>query len=47
MATAPNPKLRPLGRRPQSAARLWSPASGRALEVLTTALGLGLKPCHP
>ncbi len=30
------------GRRPQSAARLWSPASGRALEVLTTAPGLGL-----
>ncbi|KAK9845425.1 hypothetical protein WJX81_006137 [Elliptochloris bilobata] len=27
---------------PQSAARLWSPASGRALEVLTTAPGLGL-----
>ncbi len=29
-------------RRPQTAARLWSPASGRALEVLTTAPGLGL-----
>ena len=43
MSQRPHQCSRALPRRsPQSAARLWSPASGRALEVLTTAPGLGL-----